>query len=67
MTFRKNQYKTTSRRHPTKCNECGKVFEVGDIYYSVISNNRSWSKTVTHICEACYEAKFIDVSDMSLI
>jgi hypothetical protein len=42
-------------RYPEKCDECGKKFEQGDVYYS------KWHRggKSDHICEECYEKKFI--------
>jgi len=62
MVFKKNCVQKMGRKPPEKCDECGKKLIVGDVYYTVIKKHRVASHKVTgHICEACYEAKFIVV------
>lgn len=39
-----------------KCSECGYAFEDGDVVH------KRWGKYVKeHLCEGCYDAKFVDV------
>lgn len=51
--------KNTRKRHKLhglQCSDCGYEFEDGDVVY------KRWGKYVKeHLCEECYNGKFIDV------
>lgn len=42
--------------HGLRCSECGYEFEDGDVVYR---RQRKYVKE--HLCEECYDAKFVDV------
>lgn len=58
MTFHKRTFTELTKRQFSTCSNCEKEFEVGEVYYTCKGINNI---VKGHICQRCYESKYIDV------